>query len=70
MGALIIITKLYFILGLLMMILTIFPENNFFIKRIVKLFYTPNDFNKFMLFYWLIPVIISTLFIIVYKLIN
>lgn len=66
MGALIIITKLYFILGLLMMILTIFPENNFFIKRIVKLFYTPNDFNKFMLFYWLIPVIISTLFIIVY----
>jgi hypothetical protein len=65
MNALFIVTLVYLMLGLLAFLLTIAWEGNFFIKYVVKQFNTVNDFNKFMLFYWLIPIIISIIIIII-----
>lgn len=64
------ITAIYFCLGLIALSITVFTHGNIFTKTIVRIFQTPNNFNAFMLFYWLIPTAFSLLIYIAYQLLN
>ncbi len=56
MTVLLIISFIYFLLGITAMVLTIYTHNNLFTKFIVRSFKSPKEFNKFLFYYWAIPI--------------